>query len=151
MKGASAMHPQDHYRKLEQMYRSGPINAYYQPVLHVEEGRAEVIMPVRREFWHFAAAVHGSVYFKALDDAAYFAVNSLVYDVFVLTVSFTVYLTRPISQGEMRATGRVVDGHKRLYVAEAELMDAEGRRIACGSGTFVPSHKPLSVTGYHLK
>jgi acyl-coenzyme A thioesterase PaaI-like protein len=34
---------------------------------------------------HSIHAVHGSVYFKALDDAAFFAVNSLVEDVFVLT------------------------------------------------------------------
>jgi hypothetical protein len=33
---------------------------------------------VRPDFFHAAHAVHGSVYFKALDDAAFFAVASLV-------------------------------------------------------------------------
>ena len=39
---------------------------------------------------HAAGAVHGSYYFKVLDDACYFAANSLVSDVFVLTVSFVI-------------------------------------------------------------
>jgi uncharacterized protein (TIGR00369 family) len=84
------------------------------------------------------------VYFKALDDAAFFAVNSLVDDVFILTVSFNLYLTRPISEGEMKATGRVIHRSRRLFVAESELIDAKGREIARGSGTFMRSTIPLS-------
>jgi acyl-coenzyme A thioesterase PaaI-like protein len=91
----------DHFRRLERMYASAPINAYFAPHLTVSEGRAEVSIPVRPEFFHAAHAVHGSVYFKALDDAAFFAVNSLVNDVFVLTVTYNVYLTRPVTSGVM--------------------------------------------------
>ncbi len=141
----------EHYRKLEQMYASAAVNEYYAPKMRVSEGRAEVIIPVRPDFFHAAGAVHGSVYFKALDDAAFFAVNSLIDDVFVLTVSFNLYLTRPISEGEMKATGRVVHRSQRLLVAEAELVDADGREIARGSGTFVRSTIPLSPElGYRL-
>ncbi|MEE9600347.1 MAG: PaaI family thioesterase, partial [Thermoplasmata archaeon] len=74
---------------------------------------------------------------------------SLVEDVFVLTVSFTVYLTRPISSGEIRATGKVVHRSKRLFVAESELVDSKGRQIARGSGTFMRSNIALSpAVGY---
>lgn len=106
-------------------------------------------MPVRREFFHAAQAVHGSVYFKALDDAAFFAVNSLVEDVFVLTVSFTVYLTRPVSQGTMKSIGRVVHASRRLYVAESQVYDEGNKVIATGSGTFLRSSISLdSQVGY---
>lgn len=44
--------------------------------------------------------VHGPVYFRALDDAGFFAVNSLVEDVFVLTASFNVNLFRPMKSGD---------------------------------------------------
>jgi uncharacterized protein (TIGR00369 family) len=135
---------EEHYRKLERMYASGPVNEYFAPTMRVSQGRAEVIIPVRPEFFHAAAAVHGSVYFKALDDAAFFAANSLVKDVFVLTVSFNVYLIRPISDGEMKATGRVVHRSRRLFLAEAELVDSKGREIGRGSGTFMRSTTPLS-------
>lgn len=135
---------EEHYRKLERMYASAPVNEYYAPTMRVSEGRTELIIPVRPDFFHVAGAVHGSVYFKALDDAAFFAVNSLVDDVFVLTVSFNVYLTRPISEGEMKATGRVVHRSRRLFVAESELADSEGQEIARGSGIFMRSTIPLS-------
>jgi len=140
---------QEHHRKLERMYASAPINEHYSPTMRVSEGRAEVTIPVRPHLFHAADAVHGAVYFKLLDDAAFFAANSLVDDVFVLTVSFNVYFTRPISEGEMKATGRVVHRSRRLLIAEAELVDSNGREIARGSGTFMRSNIALSsVTGY---
>ena len=126
------------------MYASAPVNEYYAPTMRVSEGRAEVTIPVRPDFFHAGGAVHGLVYFKALDDAAFFAVHSLVDDVFVLTVSFNLYLTRPISEGEMKATGRVVHRSRRFFVAESVLVDSDGREIARGSGTFMPSNIPLS-------
>ena len=135
---------EDHYRKLERMYSSAPVNEYYAPRMQVSEGRAEIIIPVRRDFFHSAGAVHGMVYFKALDDAAFFAVNSLVENVFVLTVSFNVYFTRPISEGEMKATGRVVHRSRRLYLAESNLVNSKGQEVARGSGSFVRSTMTLS-------
>jgi len=98
----------------------------------------------RREFFHAAGAVHGAVYFKAMDDAAFFAVASLLDDVFPLTVTFNVYLLRPIAEGELRAIGEVVHRSQRLYIAEAQLFDAEGRQIGHGSGTFMRSQIPLT-------
>ncbi len=138
------MRKEEHYRRLERMYASAPTNEYYAPTMRVSEGRAEVTIPVRRDFFHAAGAVHGAVYFKALDDAAFFAVSSLVDDRFVLTVSFNVYLTRPISGGQMKSTGCVVHRSRRLFVAESVLADSDGREIARGSGTFMPSDTPLS-------
>ena len=135
---------EEHYRRLERMYASAPVNEYYAPTMRVSEGQAEVTIPVRRDLFHAAGAVHGLAYFKALDDAAFFAVNSLVDDVFVVTVSFNVYLTRPISEGEMKATGRVVHRSARLFVAESVLLDSDGWEIARGSGAFVPTTVPLS-------
>lgn len=133
------MTSEEHRRKLERMFARAPINAFFRPELRIDDGEATLVLPVRRDFHHAAEGVHGAVYFKALDDVAFFAVNSLVEDVFVLTVSFTVYLTRPIAEGEMRAHGKVVHASRRLYVAEAELTDGEGRQIARGSGTFMKS------------
>ena len=89
----------EHYHKLERMYLSAPINTFYSPTIEITEGRSVIEFPVRPEFFHAADAIHGSVYFKALDDAAFFAVNSLVEDYFVLTVSFNIYLTQPVSEG----------------------------------------------------
>ena len=143
------MPTEEHYRRLEGMYLSAPVNAYYTPTLHITEGHAEVTVAVRRDFFHAAGAVHGAVYFKLLDDAAFFAANSLVEDVFLLTVSFNIYLTRPVSEGEIKSVGHVVFRSRRLFVAEAVLFDSAGREIGRGSGTFMRSEIALSgVPGY---
>lgn len=142
-------HTEEHYRKLERMFHAAPISRFFAPALHVDEGRAEITIPIKPDFFHAANAVHGAVYFKALDDAAFFAANSLVPDVFVLTVTYNVFFTRPIFEGEMRATGRVVHRSKNLIIADAELLDSAGRQIARGSGTFMRSQIPLSpAIGY---
>ena len=141
----------DHFRKLENMYLSAPINRFYGPTLHIERGGAELRMGIRPEFFHAAGAMHGSVYFKAADDAAFFAVNSLVEDVFVLTSTFTIYLLRPVSEGLLVARGSVVHAARTTFVAEAVLADGEGNQIGRGSGTFVRSKTPLTADiGYRL-
>jgi len=134
----------EHFRKLERLYHGAPINQFYRPALTVSHGAAELVIPVRPEFFHAAHAVHGSVYFKALDDAAFFAVNSLVTDVFVLTASYNLYLTRPVTEGALRAVGRVVHRSRQLFLAEAELFDTEGRQVGRGSGSFMRSTIPLT-------
>jgi uncharacterized protein (TIGR00369 family) len=139
------MTSEEHYRTLEKMYASAPCNEYYSPTIAISHGKAEVVIPIQEKFFHAAGAAHGSVYFKALDDAAFFAVNSLVMDRFVLTVSFNVHILRPVSQGEMRALGKVVFASNHLFVAESTLFDSKGREIARGSGNFVKSRIKLSL------
>jgi uncharacterized protein (TIGR00369 family) len=143
------MPDEEHFRKLERMYASAPTNEYFRPILKIGDGAAEITIPVRRSFHHAAGAVHGSVYFKALDDAAFFAANSLVTDYFVLTVSFNVYLVRPISEGVMTARGTLVHRSRNLFLAESELVDQEGRVLARGSGSFMRSRMELTpAIGY---
>lgn len=138
-----------HARKLEHLFQGAPISRWYGASVRVGDGRAEVRVPVRTEFFHAAGAVHGSVYFRALDDAAFFAVNSRVQDVLVLTIGFTVHFTNATRTGELIAEGRVVHEAGRLFVAKSELRDHEGRLLAMGSGTFTRSKIALDeALGY---
>ena len=141
----------DHFRKLEHMYHSAPINTIFESTLRVSRGEAEVTLVVRADFFHAAASAHGAVYFKALDDATYFAASSLIKEVMLLTVSFNLYLLRPLLAGTVRAAGRVVQHSHRTLLAEAELTDARGRPAARGSGMFMPGQTALSADiGYRL-
>lgn len=142
--GAVADKNAEHYRKLERMYLSAPINGFFRPTIEIEEGRAVITNPVREELFHAAGAVHGSAYFKVLDDAAWFAVNSLVTDVFVLTTMFTTYLTRPVTSGTLRSVGEVANVGRTQWLAESVVFDADGREVGRGSGTFVKSRSPLT-------
>lgn len=141
-----------HFRALEAMYQAAPINEFYKPTMRVEEGEATIEIDVKREFFHAAHAVHGSSYFKMLDDAAFFAANSLEPEVFVLTTSFTTYITRPISEGKMIAKGKVVNRNKSQFIAEAVVYDQEGNEIGRGNGIFVRSKMRLiDAMGYAAK
>lgn len=127
-----------HRAALERMYANGPINQFFRPLIHVGDASAEIRMAVRPDMHHAAHAAHGAVYFKMLDDAAFFAVQSLVSDVFVLTVSFQVYLLTPVVTGEMVATGTVVHQTKRLFLAES-VVKVEEKIVARGNGSFMRS------------
>lgn len=139
----------EHHRRLERLYASAPVTQWFGTVLSVSDGAAEVRLDVRPDFLHAAHAVHGSVYFRLLDDAAFFAVNSRVPEVFVLTVSFNVQFIRPVAGGRLRARGRVLHGGGRLFFAESELEDANGDLVGRGSGVFTRSGIPLDArVGY---
>ena len=64
-------------------------------------------------------------------------------DVFALTASFNIYFLRPISIGVMTARGTVVSRTSRLIIGEGVLVDGDGKEIARGTGTFMPSRVPL--------
>jgi uncharacterized protein (TIGR00369 family) len=133
----------EHYRRLERMYLAAPANEYFRPEIRIGDGTAEVRIAVRTDFFHAASAVHGSVYFKLLDDATFFAASSLVEDVFVLTASFNIYFLRPVSTGVMTARGKVVSRSTRLIIGEGIITDDDGREVARGSGTFMPGKAKL--------
>lgn len=141
----------EHYRALENLYLSAPINKLFNPNIKIGAGTATVSVEVRPDYFHAANAVHGALYFKLLDDAAFFAVNSLVTDVFVLTVQFNLHLLRPVSRGNMIAKGIVIQDSPRLYIADSNLLDSDENIIARGSGSFIKSKSPLEPDiGYAL-
>jgi len=143
------MNDANHFTALENMYAAAPINQIYNPVMTVSEGEAEIEIELSEKFHHSGGGVHGSVYFKMLDDAAFFASNSYEKDVFVLTTSFTTYLTRPVSQGKLKAIGKVVNKNRTQFIAESVVYDSDGNEVGRGNGVFVRSKLPLvQAAGY---
>ena len=143
------MSSEEHYRKLERMYRAAPINEFFKPSIEIGRGTAEITVSVDRRFFHAANAAHGSLYFKNLDDAAFFAVSSLVEDNFVLTSTFNLYLLAPVSEGVVRAVGKVLRGGGSSFLAESVLYNEQNEEIARGSGMFVKSKiKLVPEMGY---
>ena len=139
-----------HYRALERLYASAPVNLLFASRLDIAgEGRSRIAFDVTRDVFHAAGAAHGTIYFKMLDDAAFYAANSLATDRFLLTTSFNLHFTKPVREGQVMAEGRWVSGRKRVFVAEARLLDAEGEEIGRGTGTFMKSRSSLSgLPGY---
>ena len=139
-----------HFRALESLYAHAPINGLFESRLEiVEEGYARIAFEVKPALFHAAGAAHGTVYFKMMDDAAFYACNSLVTDRFLLTTAFNLLFTRPLREGPAVAEGRWASGRRRVLVGEARLIDSSGEEAARGTGTFMRSHIPLSgLPGY---
>ncbi len=139
-----------HWRALESLYRSAPINQLFPSSLTISgEGLSRIAYTVDERHYHAAGAAHGTIYFKMLDDAAFYAANTLVTDRFLLTTAFNLHFTRPVRKGEVIAEGRWISGRRRVLVAESRLLDADGEEIGRGTGTFMRSRMALSgLAGY---
>lgn len=132
-----------HFERLKWIYRTNPCNRYYEADIDIQEGLCELHLAVRPDYLHGGGMVHGSTYFKLLDDAGTFAASSLVTDAGILTASYNIYFTRPIAEGVIRAVGQVVHRSRRLFLAESVAYDGDGRVLARGSGSFMKANFPL--------
>ena len=149
-KSAAATGADAHLRGLERLYAAAPINRLFESrIALAEAGRSEIRFTVGGDSYHAAGAAHGTLYFKMLDDAAFYAANGLISDRFLLTTAFNLHFTKPMKAGEAIAEGRWVSGKRRVLVAEARIVDASGDECARGTGTFLRSHIALAgLAGY---
>ncbi|MGQ0588191.1 MAG: PaaI family thioesterase [Sphingosinicella sp.] len=139
-----------HLKALESLYRSAPINDVVRSDIEIPEpGLARIRFEVTKEAFHAAGAAHGTIYFKMMDDAAFYACNAMVSDRFLLTTAFNLVFTRPLKEGPVVAEGRWISGKRRVFVGEARLLMPDGEEAARGTGTFMRSHIALSsLPGY---
>jgi len=139
-----------HFDRLVSLYRAASINSLFRSQVEIPApGVARISFEIGPEHLHAAGAAHGTVYFKMMDDAAFYACNSMVSDRFLLTTAFNLVFTRPLPLGPVVAEGRWISGKRRVFVGEARLLLPDGEEAARGTGTFMRSHIALSgLAGY---
>jgi uncharacterized protein (TIGR00369 family) len=130
----------NHYRALEGMYLSAPINEPLDIQVAIDDGHCEILLETTPQMWHAALAVHGSVFFKLLDDAAFFAAASKIPDAFVLTASFHLEFLRPLVEGQVRAVGD--QGRKESAFRRCGGLRRKPKRNRGGAGDFRPQRNP---------
>jgi len=136
----------EHFEKLKNMYLGANVNTQIFDTTECEIAfeKATISLAISEKYFHALGAIHGSVYFKLLDDAAFFAVNSIVKDAFVLTTSFNTNIIRPVNSGKITAIGKVRFKARDFFVAESTLYNEAGKEIAFGTGNFAKSKIGLS-------
>ncbi len=136
----------EHYRKLEKMYLNANVNKklFDSTTASISSGKASISLEITDKYFHALGAIHGSVYFKLLDDAAFFAVSSIVKDYFVLTTSFNINIIKPVSNGKLTAHGKVRFSSSNLFTAESTLLNENGKEVAFGVGNFSKSKIALT-------
>ena len=144
----------DHCTFLKFMYAAAPISGKLNT--HVidfdDKGDTTVTgLTAKESDCHTMGAMHGSLYFKMLDDAAFFASQARETECFVLTVSFNTIIMRPVLPGtELIAKGVVTSNSKSLIVADSQLYTGDGKLVATGSGTFMKQPK-LAIGDFKKK
>ncbi len=133
------------YARLENNYLNARINKgiFGSTRIKISEGKAEILLTVQDDYFHGMDALHGAVYFKLLDDAAFFAANSVEREVFLLTTSFHIRFYRPVIKGTLHSIGELIHRSNNLFSAKSTLFDGHKRIIAEGTGQFAKSNIPL--------
>lgn len=133
----------EHLKRLEKMYAAAPISGLFNDhvIDFAGDGSTTVKFTPKKEHCHTMQSLHGSGYFKLLDDAAFFAAQALDEENFIFTTSFNTYLVRAAAIGvPLISQGRVISAGKTLLIAESRLIEEEsGKLVATGSGTFQKS------------
>lgn len=126
-----------HLRRLERVYHAAPTNGLTPARLALQSAAARLEMDIRDAYRQAVGELHGMLYFKVLDEASFYAANTLVDDVFLTTAAMHVQFLRPVDGAHLVATAQVVHAARSSFIVDAEARDASGRLLARSSGTFV--------------
>ena len=104
----------------------------------VASGEATIHLAVRDELKQNQGVVHGGAIASLIDTAS--AVALLTYiDVHerVTTTDLTIHYLRPITEGRMAATARIVRGGRRLFVLSVEVRNDRDVLVATAVTTYI--------------
>ena len=132
-------------QKHKKMYLNANVNTmiFDTTTCKFSDGYAEIGLNISEKYFHGLGAIHGSVYFKLLDDAAFFAANSKS-EYFILTTSFNLNFLRPVKKGKIKAIGNLKYSSGNSFIAESKLFNENGKEVAFGTGSFLNSKIPLN-------
>ena len=135
-----------HFDNIINCYGNAPINQIFNPKMKLNLGECEIEMKISKKFHHSANSLHGSIYFKMLDDAAWAASNTYIDDFFLFTYNFNIYLTKPVSNGIIISKAKAVYEKNGKIKAKSFLYDSKNNEIAHGEGLFMKSKYLLKDT-----
>ncbi|KOF03776.1 hypothetical protein OB69_04205 [Roseivirga seohaensis subsp. aquiponti] len=139
------MNDLEHYKRLERLFDSAPLNQgiFAGSELKVSDREATLELAIGSQYFHAANAMHGAIYFKLLDDSAYFASASVEKTFFLLTKSYTIHFRRPVFEDRLKAIGKVISVNQKEIISSSEIYNQEGKLVAHGEGVFVRGPKRL--------
>jgi len=104
----------------------------------IESGTATLGLRVRKELTQNQGIVHGGAMASLIDSATAFAIISLLAPrEKVTTVDLTISYLRPVTNGRLTCTAKVLRAGRRLVVVSAEVMDNRQRLVATALSTYI--------------
>ena len=101
-------------------------------------GEASIYLDVRDELKQNQGVVHGGAVASLIDTASAFAVlTQIEVHERVTTTDLTIHYLRPITEGRMAATARIVRGGRRLFVLSVEVRNDRNVLVATAVTTYI--------------
>ncbi|HEY8171332.1 MAG TPA: PaaI family thioesterase [Candidatus Limnocylindria bacterium] len=111
--------------------------------IEIGDGFARSSWTAGDDFVGWSDKIHGGIVATLLDEVMAWAPSS--FDSWAVTAELTIRYRSPAAPGEeLLATGRVVGRRRRIFDVRGEVVTADGRLIAEGSGRYLgasPSEK----------
>ncbi|WP_147916005.1 PaaI family thioesterase [Ruania zhangjianzhongii] len=122
--------------ELQQRLREAPFHDWLGlEVRSVTDTGLELTATWRPEWANSVGKTHGGILSSLLDLAADWALVA-TQGVPAPTIDFTVHYLRAAAPGDLTVRARLVRAGRSLTVAEAEVLDASGKTLAVGRGTY---------------
>ncbi len=135
------------FRRVEESFaRQGMMRHLGARLLRVEPGLCEIALPYSDKVTQQQGGFHGGAMGALADIAGVYAALTLAPEgMEVTTVEYKINFLAAFQGGELRATGQVIRGGRRIIVTAAQLvhLDAQGKQSECAvmQQTLVPVPK----------
>jgi uncharacterized protein (TIGR00369 family) len=100
--------------------------------------RVSIHLDVREQLKQNRGVVHGGAIASLIDTASAFAVLTRIEpDEHVTTTDLTIHYLRPVTEGRLIATARIVKGGRRLFVLSIDVTNDSDRLVATAVTTYI--------------
>lgn len=103
--------------------------------VHAEDGIAEIAFNYREDLTNVIGTLHGGVFMAALDTVMGIATHSLGFSD-VMTIQLETRFLKPITEGRVRAIGRVISQTRSTIILEGRLYNTDQELVGFATATF---------------
>ncbi len=104
----------------------------------ISSGEATIYLAVRQELKQNQGVVHGGAVASLIDTASAFAtLTQIEPSERVTTTDLTIHYLRPVTEGRLAATARVVRGGRRLFVLSVDVRNDRDLLVATAVTTYI--------------
>lgn len=106
-------------------------------LLEMSHGKAKLKLPMKQKLRQPHGVLHGGATASVIDTAMAFAVASVLKDgEKASTVDLTVHYLRPVLEGEIFCTAKILRAGRKLLTVSADVVNADGKPIATALSTY---------------
>lgn len=128
----------EHERLAKEVFHNVPyVKLLGMELLELKPGEAHLRLKMRDELRQPHGVLHGGATASLIDTATAFAILACLSEgEKASTIDLTVHYLRPVVDGEVTCTARVVKSGKRVMTVSAEVFDHNGEQIASAISAY---------------